>query len=334
MRLSNGSALVLIFLSLVAIDNAFAQTSYNIELLSAFSGNGRVYAINNSGLVVGRSSSGQAIAWQNGIVTDLCSGAGNSRASAVNNQGQIGGSVTINGISKACIWQNGQMEITNYGGYVSAINDNGDIVITKSVDDYGLYNSYITHLGTYDQYQQIDGMYAHEMNNNGVIACSYEGGVLQHAATWSNGQFLDIMSATASHAAGINSLSQVIVTQNMSGFLWQDSVLTDLGGFFPYHINDSGQIVGTFYNDPQGFSRYLALRNPNGEILNLQDLIPQDSGLILDNAHAYGMNNKGQIIGMVDLADGTYSAFLMTPTPEPATIGLLALGGLLLRKRR
>jgi hypothetical protein len=43
-----------------------------------------------------------------------------------------------------------------------------------------------------------------------------------------------------------------------------------------------------------------------------------------------GINNLGQIIANDEFGH----AFLLTPIPEPATLSLLALGGLLLAHRR
>ena len=53
-----------------------------------------------------------------------------------------------------------------------------------------------------------------------------------------------------------------------------------------------------------------------------------------NNLWAHDMNNSGQIVGRGTI-NGEDHAFLMTPIPEPATIALLSLGGLvILRKRK
>ena len=64
-----------------------------------------------------------------------------------------------------------------------------------------------------------------------------------------------------------------------------------------------------------------------------QPLIDPSSGWTLQFATA--INDSGQIAGYGINSVGQTDAFLLTPTPEPATLSLLALGGLgLLRRRR
>jgi len=86
-------------------------------------------------------------------------------------------------------------------------------------------------------------------------------------------------------------------------------------------INNSGQVVG--YSNGRPF-----LYN-GGVMTNLNDLIDQASGWTLNEANA--INDSGQIVGIgMDMN----RALLLTPTPEPTTLGLLALGGLLVLRRR
>jgi len=49
---------------------------------------------------------------------------------------------------------------------------------------------------------------------------------------------------------------------------------------------------------------------------------------------AFAINDNGQIVGIGSDAQGNGRAFLLTPIPEPATLSLLALGGLALLRRR
>jgi hypothetical protein len=58
-------------------------------------------------------------------------------------------------------------------------------------------------------------------------------------------------------------------------------------------------------------------------MLDLNGLIDPNSGWQL--YAAYGINDSGQIVGTGTFA-GFSRAYLLTPVPEPATIGALGLG--------
>jgi probable HAF family extracellular repeat protein len=59
---------------------------------------------------------------------------------------------------------------------------------------------------------------------------------------------------------------------------------------------------------------------------DLNNLIAPSSGLTLEYANA--INDKGQIAGWGYNSSGQVEAFLLTPTPEPSTLALLAAGAL------
>jgi hypothetical protein len=62
-------------------------------------------------------------------------------------------------------------------------------------------------------------------------------------------------------------------------------------------------------------------------MLDLNDLIPAGSGFTLQAAR--GINDAGQIAGFGTF-DGATHAFLLTPVPEPSSLVLACLGGLVL----
>ena len=88
-------------------------------------------------------------------------------------------------------------------------------------------------------------------------------------------------------------------------------------------INASGQVVGI--SDGGGAFLY-----DGGKMVNLNSLLPTGSGWALQNATC--INDSGQIAGFGSI-NGYVHGFLMTPIPEPTTLLLLGLGGLIVRKR-
>ena len=106
--------------------------------------------------------------------------------------------------------------------------------------------------------------------------------------------------------------------------------LGTLGGSMSraYSINDSGQVVGISYFD-EGLKRHAFLYDESMGMVDLNNLIPSDSGWLL--SRAFGINSSGHIIGSGSI-NGEKHAFLLIP--EPTTLLLLSLGGFVLRKRK
>jgi len=123
----------------------------------------------------------------------------------------------------------------------------------------------------------------------------------------------------------------------MHAFLWEDGILTDIGALWGENsrasgINNIGQIVG--YSAHANNTGPAATLWDNGFMYNLNDLIPDNSGWTLSFAN--DINDLGQIVGQGHYMGGQSRGFILTPTntPEPATILLLSLGGLFLRRHR
>ena len=96
-----------------------------------------------------------------------------------------------------------------------------------------------------------------------------------------------------------------------------------------HSINDAGQIVGWVREIQSNYCATLFDPTGGGNNIDLNTLIDPNSGWYL--RAAYSINNHGWIVGMGYNPDGKDHAFLLIP--EPATIALLGLGALILRKK-
>ena len=111
----------------------------------------------------------------------------------------------------------------------------------------------------------------------------------------------------SSSANEINNLGQVVGrSTNSSGksvaFLYSDGSMTDLG-ILPGHlggsearaINDLSQIVGFCQTSIDGSYAESGFVYQDGQMYDLNNLIPEDSGWVIE--HPEAINNQGQIVG-------------------------------------
>jgi probable HAF family extracellular repeat protein len=150
----------------------------------------------------------------------------------------------------------------------------------------------------------------------------------EHAFLWQDGVMTDLGTLPGdpdSEAAATNNAGQIVgasgvIEDDIStrAAIWQDGLWTAIGPVNSYAnaINDAGQVVGTISSG--GGALFHAFIYSDGQLSDLNDLIPPGSGLTLASASA--INNAGQIVGTA-YAGATPHAFLLTPDDGGATLG-------------
>ena len=241
----------------------------------------------------------------------------------------------------------------------SAINDLGQIVGNgyHSSDDYfaGISNAVL-----FDETGNGNNIYlgtlggatgsAGDINNAGVIiglalnGNGYRRAVVYDATGGGNNFDLGTLGGMISAARDINEAGQII---GVAGDVNGNNHATLFGSYYSRNnidlgtlggdnskalaINELGEIVG-WALDADG-NKQAAMFDPTGAgaNLNLNDLI--DDSLDIDLTVASDINNYGQIICHGFDSAGNSHVYLLSVIPEPCSLLLLGLGGLLLRRR-
>jgi len=280
----------------------------NIEDLGSFGGNqNEALAINNRGEIVGFSTNTivdpfspegtqiRAFLWRNGRMQDLGTlGSGNGATAAyINERGQIAGisftSTTPNAVTaipplNPFLWENGTMvDLGTLGGAYgqpTSLNNRGQVIgVSSTVANPG--------------------------------ACFTELDPNCHPFLWDQGQLIDLNTSTMGgnplSADGINDAKEIVGGADFSStggspfdaYIWRKGVATDLGAVpgdcfsRALAINAHGQVVGNSFSCNGDFQH--AFLWENGSIVDLNTLIPADSGLQLVDTE--DINDRGEIPG-------------------------------------
>ena len=209
----------------------------------------------------------------------------------------------------------------------SGINNAGQIV--GNYNDPGNHGFLRSSSGVYSSFDVPGGFpgttYAYGINNTGQIVGAYNvgqfgGPPLGFLLSGGNYTTILVPGSTSTWAYGINDHSQIVGTSSIGGFLLSGGSYTtiDVPGSMdtvPFGINNAGEVVGAYSDGhtSHGFlfseGSYTTIDVPGATFTNIN-----------------GINTAGEIVGFYGDASGHTYAFLGTPTPEPSSLLLLAVG--------
>jgi probable HAF family extracellular repeat protein len=292
-------------------------------------------AINDSGTVVGESQNGlidpvsglpeiNAVLWRNGEIEDLGTLGGNSSgALSVNKWGQVTGwsetkIADSSGVTvvRAFLWKNGLMrDLGSLGGPVSFgqdVNEHGQVV------GFSFTDSTTAHPFFWENGQMTDLSLGGTQGGSGFLNSrgqaigdsTLPGDVEDHAFLWSQGKVHDLgtLGGTLSLPTGLTEdghISGVATTTNdelLHAVLWRNRKINDLGTVpgdacsWAWGLNAKDQVVGISLPAPCDRSVAHAFLWDRGSMVDLNTLIPTDSGLQL--VYAEAINNAGEIVGI------------------------------------
>lgn len=326
--------------------SVFAATV--IDLGGLAGGATQAAAINNHSQVTGSAFDANyvshAFLYDNGTLTDLGFGQGRG----INNNGVVVGSVSDPTGTSAAIFSGGN--VTDLGAsigipsFANGINDSGvsvgDVYGGNQAWDAFTHQQLSPTISSTTYRPSADG---NGIDSAGDIVGTGRSTYFYHAFLYSGNTSTDLGSLDGyySVATAINDNGVVVggsqfdpMTTNYEAFVWTaQGGMVGLGTLdgtdsWARAVNSSGQIVG--------FSGYMAFLYSNGALIDLNSLLPANSGWILTDAT--GINDLGQIVG-TGLHDGNAASYLLnlngvaSPEPRAWTLTVCGLGLLVVGKK-
>jgi probable HAF family extracellular repeat protein len=307
----------------------------------AVPGSGTGFGINVKGQIAGwtLASDGQGRLATRGFVTGdnagsahllpgLVGGQDYSAARGLNNSGVVVGSgMTASGLLHAVMWDGPNAAARDLGTLKGGLQSQAVAINDKGVMVGWSDSNFVTR--------------AVEFRFDGTSTTIKDLGALDGSG--------------ASKAMGINAAGQVVGSSSALGgsthaFLYDDrntltpmidlqagSHLWDGWSSEAHGINGAGWAVGQLYRGANGAQQVAFVSVPGLGMMNLADLVDPGEAAGWTFTNAWGINDKGQIVG-VGSYRGYTRAFLLNPrgsilVPEPAAAALLGLGLLALAGR-
>lgn len=338
-------------LAVVGYRPAGARAAVAITNLNSSSMMGVGYSVNTGGTAAGQYLNGSNVqasirggSGTTANVHPVGSGLNHSQAIAINASGQVAGSlaghVHVFGVNDRAFLRTGTTTtilptINNGGTRAFALNDAGVVVGVSNGQAFKWKSgdASLTPLG-------FNGP-AFGINSAGDIVGANN--QRYRASTGTSSSFGLPAGAASGTARDINDSGAIVGSAfymsdfSMRAYVFKDNdftLLPSLGGRMSeaLAVNNGGVVVGYSYISPTGFEPH-AFAYHNGQVVDLNSLLPANSGWMLKEA--YGINDNNEVVGYGTF-NGVTSGFLLTglPVPEPTALALLALGGLAMMRRR
>jgi probable HAF family extracellular repeat protein len=297
-----------VLVSLAAAPAAAATRQYRVTDLGTLGGiSAEVYAINDAGVVVGRSltagSTQHGFVWRDGVMTDLGAlpgGVSYSEALSVNESGVIAGdALDAAGDSRAVIWRDGRIiDLGVPRSFAWAINDRGQVLgqTTPAADGSASWfiwqGGRVTDRGALTAGQQLTG----DFNNRAQFTLRTGG-----RAAIERGHSLTVIAPVDSYPNDIDTSGAVAgyttdADYRRRPFVYRGGHLGHLGTLggpdgVAAAINDRGDIAGN--TDTATGENHPTLWH-HGSAVDLST-----RGL-LGNEQIIDLNNRGQMVAAVD----------------------------------
>jgi probable HAF family extracellular repeat protein len=293
--------------------------------LGTFGGNESLAAmINNRGQVVGAAANAiadsfpgplgfwgtqsRAFLWEKGVKRDL---------------GDLGGPDAF------AIFVNERSQIAG----VSYTSSTPSPIETQCGKDIPPQNPFLWEKGRMINLGTLGGIcgFPSSLNNQGQVVGQSDlaGDFSAHPFLWDPKRHphlrdLGTLGGTFGFATGLNDAGEIVGAALTPGdvdvhaFFWSNGVMKDLGTVkgdgcsVAYHINASGQVVGTSGDGCDEVHAFLWQRG--GPIMDLNDLVPSGSGLVLTAGEF--MNDRGEIGASGVLPNGDHHAILLIPCDD------------------
>jgi probable HAF family extracellular repeat protein len=245
----------------------------------------------------------QAFLWQSGRILELGTlGGPDSDALLINERGQIAGLSQINSTIVPTLlppqpaihpflWEHGKMtDLGTLGGAFgvpNAMNDRGQVVGDSDLAGDQAFHPFFWDHGVLRDLGTLGGSFGEprSINESGEAAgwALLPGDQVVHATLWKDGETIDL-GATA-----------------------------DFPCSYANGINARGQVLGALQHCPNNAPREAFLWE-NGDLVNLNTLIPPGAGVTLGGA--INANGRGEIAAVGTLSNGDHRALVLIPCDE------------------